>query len=368
MLRAILVSSLLLVSLMAGCTDKLALNAASVDAPAFDLSPTEGGKTTVFKADARGLGEKNNVTWDWGDGTYSYGDVAEHKYGFTNGVMTVTLLVTSPDGKQGIATRTITLGSGVNQPPSVTGRTIGRNWTEVGKTINLSATGSDRDGDTLTYLWTYKVLSGGVASDGHAHDHGATPAAATAEEFVIDGAGNRVGTTFDAPGKYAVKVRARDPKGAEATNEFVVFVSKKIPSSTFEQAFEGKLVAGTGGAGASEKAWLDPAPDTNVDAARHRYTLLYPGYTLIFLAWNDTSTQLLYDLDLELRHAGNGTTVFKSETRAPAAPFEFNMSMQEPGDYEVIVRGVVGADFTYTALVRSSLQLTPELVAAVEGA
>jgi hypothetical protein len=100
---------------------------------------------------------------------------------------------------------------------------------------------------------------------------------------------------------------------------------------------------------------------------RHRYTLLYPAYTLIFLTWTDTSGQGATDLDLELRHASNGTVIFTSATRPPAPAFEFNLTQQEPGDYDVVVRGVVAASLAYSVLVQATLQITPELVLAAEG-
>lgn len=348
MLRAWLAVALIVPVVLAGCTGgiggALSLNQATLDDPSFDLSPESGGKETVFRVDSRGLGDKYDVTWDWGDGTQSTGGSAEHKYGFTNGVMTITLIATSKDGEQGIATRQVTLGTGVNKDPTVTVRAQ-KTWIEVGQTINVTASGRDGDSDPLTYAWTHKAVD--------------APA-----ETTLEGKASRQPVAFDAPGKYVVTVRALDPKGGEATANVTIDVSTSIPSTRFEETFTGKIVAGTAGAGASEALWLasPPAPDTNVDSTRHSYTLLYPGNTFIFLTWNDTSTQGVFDLDLELR-ASNGTTVFKSETRAPAAPFEFNLTQQPPGEYVVIVRGFAGADVTYHLLVQSSLQITPELVA-----
>jgi hypothetical protein len=189
------------------------------------------------------------------------------------------------------------------------------------------------------------------------------------QEVVMPGSGSTNSVAFDAPGKYAVKVRARDPKGAEATSEQLLDVSKHIPDSVLEVKFNGTLVAGTGGQKqASEELWVvpPPAPDTGLDAARHRYKLDYPASTIIILTWNDTSTQGAWDLDLELRNADTNKTVFKSEHRAPAAPFEFNFTQQEPGNYVVIIRNIAGAQVQYDLLVHANLMLTPELVAAVE--
>jgi hypothetical protein len=353
LLRAGLVFGIAGALLLAGCTGgvggALRLNKATLDEPDFELTPEKGDKDTTFQVDSLGLGDEHNVTWDWGDGTITYGATSSHKYGFTNGVMTVTMIASSSDGEQGIALKHATLGSGVNKDPTVTVRSS-KTWIEVGQRINVSASGNDPDRDPLTYTWTY-------AAEG------------AAAETSIESATNRAPLVFDAPGLYDVKVRARDPKGGEALASLTLTVSRDIPDTRFEATFFGNITAGTGGAGLSEKAWIasPPAPDSNVDATRHRYTLDYPGTTLIFLTWNDTSGQGAIDLDLELR-AADGTTVFKSETRAPAAPFEFNITQQPAGDYDVIVRGVVGPQVPYTVLVQSTLQITPELVLAKEGA
>lgn len=354
---------LAIASLTVGCAgkggfDSLSFQSANLDAPSFDLVPESGGKDTLFAADSGALGKKYNVTWDWGDGTYSYGALAEHRYGFTNGVMTVTMIATDDSGKQGIATRTIKLGNGENKVPTLTARAQ-KTWIEVGQPTNLTATGRDGDGDPLAYTWSWREADGAAET-----------ALATKEA--------RTPISFDAPGKYAVKVRVRDPKGGEAVANLTIDVSLDIPSNRFEQTFNGTIIGGSGGQGASEKLWGTPAPDTGVDSVRHRYTLLYPGTTFIFLTWNDTTAAPpapappspaggVQDLDLELR-AANGTTIFRSEVHGPPTiPFEFNVTQQEPGDYDVIVRGYVAANLDYTVLVQSTLQITPERVAAVQG-
>lgn len=365
-MRAVSLALLLvLAGLGAGCTDKLSLSSVTGggDGP-FSVSPDKGDAGTTFHVET---GASGDVTWDFGDGTTATGRSADHKYGFSNGVMTITMIATGADGKQTISTKTVTLGTGANRPPTVS-VSASPSWAEVRKAVNLTARGNDMDKDPISYLWTYRIVSGGVASDGHDHVHEGAPAP-TAQEFVLPGADKTNSVTFDAPGKYVVKVRASDPKGGSATSETKVDVSKHIPDSVLDVKFSGTLVAGTGGqASASEKLWTTPAPDTFVDAARHPYQLLYPGTTVIILTWNDTSGQGAFDLDLELRNADNGTTIFRSQTRAPAPAFEFNFTQQPPGSYEVVVRNVAGAQVKYDLLVHATLTITPELVAKAEGA
>lgn len=370
-MRTLALALALLVAMpaFAGCTDKISFNSASVDEGKFSLTPDKGDARTLFKVDAGKLGEGKNVTWDFGDGTVRYGGSAEHKYGFTNGVMTITLLVTGSDGKQSVATRTVKLGTGENAEPNVTVR-ASKTWIEMRKPVNLTATTRDADKDPIRHLWTYKVLEGGASGDGHAHSHGDAPAATNAQEFVIDGEGAKTQAVFDAPGKYEVRVRASDPKGGQSVATVVVDVSRHIPEPRMSLTFQGTLTAGTGGQGASvsDTLWGTPAPDSNVDAARHPYTLLYPATTFVMVTWNDTSTQGVFDLDLEVRDANTGEVVFTSATRAPAPAFESNMTRQEPGDYVVVIKAVAGAQVAYTVQLVSALELTPARVAAVEGA
>jgi hypothetical protein len=384
-MRIFLVAFLAVAVLLSGCTDKLsfAADGGTLAAPAFSVTPETGGKDTVFTVDAGKLGEKYNLTWDWGDGTVTYGKRSEHKYGFTNGVMTVTLVATDEAGTQGLALRTVKLGTGENADPTVTVRAA-KTWIEARKPLNLTATGRDTDRDPLSYLWTYSIVSGGASGDGHAHDHGsggAAPPAAAGQEFVIDGKDAKTSVTFDAAGKYLVKVRASDPKGGQAIAETTIDVSAKIPDAQFQTTYEGTLNAGSAGAGVSEKLWDLPAgeaPDTNVDAVRHPLQLRYPANLVIILQWNDTAASQTgmsaSDLDLAMRDVASGEIVFASENRAQPGvppvvppPFEFNVTQVPAGDYEIIVRGYVAAQATYVVTVFASLQLTPELVAQVEG-
>ena len=351
-MRALFLAVVLAVSAtLAGCSDKLSFQSATIDAPSFDVSPDHGDATTTFHVSAGSWADALHVTWDFGDGITVEGTSADHQYGFTNGVTTITMLATS-GAKQGLATRSVTLGTGVNAKPSVY-VSASRTWVEIGHSVDLSARGSDRDKDPLTYLWTTKRDDGGAG-----------------QELVLPGSGATSSAMFDAAGKYTVTVRARDPKGLEATDSVRIDVSKKIPDPVFEFKANGTLAAGTGGQKqASEQLWGAPAsvPDTYVDAARYPYALKYPASTFVMLTWNDTSGQGAYDLDLELRNADTNETVFSSAHRAPAPPFEYNFTMQQPGHYVVIVRAITGAQVPYDVLVHSNLILTPESVAAVEG-
>ena len=340
-MRALLVVALLVAGSFAGCSDKLSFNSATLDAPSFSLDPLAGDAKTEFHADAGALG-KYNVTWDWGDGTVTYGASSKHVFGFTNGVMSVKLVATDDAGKTGIATQQVVLGTGKNSPPSVS-ISLYQTWIEVGKPVALGTYGSDRDGDPLRYLWT---LDGAIVS--------------------TEASGSLVVTTT---GKHTLGLRVSDPKGGTTNDSRSLDVSKHIPAAFLDEVHNGTIHAGSAGAGASEKLWIapSPAPDTNVDSVRYNYTLHYPGYTLILLKWNDTSGQGVTDLDLELQYAENHTVIFSQQTRPPAAPFEYNITIQKPGNYVAIVRGVVAANTDYQLLIHASLFITPEAVAAVEG-
>ena len=337
--------------LAAGCTGKLGItDAASLDEPGFTVTPEKGDASTVFTVDAGKLASGMEATWDFGDGTFLAGRIASHAYGFTNGEMTITLLLTK-DGEQGIATRTVKLGTGRNANPTAR-LTASPAWVEVGKPVSLDARPSDTDKDPLKVAWSKR-----------------TDGAPEVEALPVTD--NKTTLTFDKPGRYVVGVRVSDPKGGLASRNVTIDVSKVIPPREQQWTWNGTLVAGTAGQGVVEKTWGTPVPPppaeapAGVDAARHAYSLKYPASTFIMLQWNDTSAQGAFDLDLELRDAQN-KTVFKSETRAPAAPFELNFTQQPPGDYTVIVRAVAGAKVDYALTVYATLQITPEMVNRVE--
>ena len=333
--------------LAAGCTGKLGLsNAASIEDPSFTVTPESGDASTTFSVDAGKLADGMEATWDFGDGTILTGRTASHAYGFTNGEMTITLLL-SKDGEQGIATRTVKLGTGKNASPTAR-LTASPTWAEVGKPVSLDARPADADKDPLKVAWSKR-------------------AEGTPEVEALSATENKTTLTFDKPGRYVIGVRVSDPKGAVVSRNVTVDVSKRIPPREMQWVWNGTLVAGTGGQGVAEKVWGTPAPEAPaaVDAARHVYALQYPASTFIMLQWNDTSTQGAFDLDLELRD-GQNKTIFKSETRAPAAPFELNFTQQPPGEYAVIVRAVTGAKVDYALTVFATLQVTPEMVNRIE--
>lgn len=337
----VLAALLVVAALLSGCADKLSFNSATLDEPSFDLEPLTGDAKTQFHADAGALG-KYNVSWDWGDGTVSYGASASHAYGFTNGIMTVRLVATDEAGKTGIATQQVVLGTGKNANPTAS-ISLYQRWIEAGKPVDLSAYVRDADGDPIRYLWTLDD---------------AVVARESAGQLVVNATGN-----------HTLKLRVSDPKGGSASADAQLLVVKHIPPSVINEVHNGTLRAGDAGAGVSQKLWIAPSqvPDTDVDAVRYNYTLKYPGYTLVLLKWNDTTGQGVVDLDLELQYANNGTVIFSQQTRPPAAPFEFNVTLQQPGSYVAVVRGVVGANVDYSLLIHSSLFLTPEAVAAAEG-
>ena len=371
LLRTLLLVALLATAtLAAGCTDKLSLNKATLDDPSFSLEPETGDATTTFHVDAGAL-SKYHVTWDFGDGTHAEGGSADHKYGFTNGRMTITLIATGDDGKQGTAQRVVVLGNGINRVPTAR-LSSARTWVALGAPSSFSAYGFDGDGDSLTYTWSLAPTGGGP-------------------EKIFGDASSTQSYTFDAVGSYLLKVRAKDPKGGEASDAQTVWVTKRIPATTYDATYHGNLTVGNADAGVSEKVLGvagSAAPNQTVDSAVYPYTLDYPGYTLIFLTWNDTSGAGAVDLDLELRYAGNDTTIWRSEHHTaqapdptnpppvpppappgvptPVGPYEYNASYQPAGQYEVVVRGYSGANVEYTTLIHSSLQVTPEQVAKQE--
>ncbi len=125
-------------------------------------------------------GDPLTYRWDFGDGSTSDEADPGHRYE-DGGTFVATLRVTDPGGGFGEDTATVT----VNRPPSADAGPdrIGN----IGVPIAFNGSGSDPDGDPLTYHWDF--------GDGE-----------TAE-------GAEVSHTYDATGPYTATLRVTDPGG-----------------------------------------------------------------------------------------------------------------------------------------------------------
>jgi PKD repeat protein len=128
----------------------------------------------------------------------------------TAGTHTVTFTVRDSAGATASATRTIT----VNRPPVATITVPTGNVTITqGGTVDFAGTGSDPDGNALTYGWTF---------------NGATPSSATVA--------NPSPVTFNSAGSFTTTFTVRDSHGATATASRTVTVTAPSATLTISRA------------------------------------------------------------------------------------------------------------------------------------
>jgi len=115
--------------------------------PASGTIPTRFAFNGSGSQDAQDPDAALNFTWNFGDGRTGYGITASHSY-TSRGTLTVTLTVRDQGGLTGTITISVTVA---NRAPTVDAgpdQSVG-----VNKQVTLSGSGTDPDGDALTYTW-----------------------------------------------------------------------------------------------------------------------------------------------------------------------------------------------------------------------
>jgi PKD repeat protein len=182
------------------------------------------GTPVTFNATGSDLdGDTITYSWDFGDGDTATGAAATHTY--PPSAATYSAVVTADDGHGGTATSTVPVkivaGTTPNQNPTVTASRTPTGTVTAGSSVNFTATGSDPDGDTLTYSWDF-------GDTGSSTDRTPTH-------------------TFLTPGTYSVKVTASDGKGGSAgdTLSVTVVATNRDPSVTAGRTPTGDVTTGT---------------------------------------------------------------------------------------------------------------------------
>jgi PKD repeat protein len=117
-------------------------------------SPTEGQEATFTFAPGPGIVGTPTVEWDivGNENFEATGTVATHTYD-DDGSRTVRMRVTDTEGSEVVA-KTFSVNAAPNDPPTVDFSFLPASPLP-GNSVSFSATGSDPDGDALTYAWTF---------------------------------------------------------------------------------------------------------------------------------------------------------------------------------------------------------------------
>jgi cytochrome c len=155
-------------------------------------------------------------SWDFGDSGTSTAQNPTHTF-LTPG--TYSAKVTVDDGHGGTASDTVSVTvTQPNRPPTVTAARTPTGDVAAGTAISFTATASDPDGDTLTYLWDF---GDGSTSTQQNPTH-----------------------TYTTAGAYSAKVTVSDGKGGTANATSAVTVTgSSCPPGTFRDDFNGSALA-----------------------------------------------------------------------------------------------------------------------------
>jgi len=165
------------------------------------------GDSTVVQAKASDPDKNDTLTYTWSatggkiDGTGS--EVRWNSQGVAPGKYTITGTVDDGHGGTASSSTDVTVTARPNRPPTVT-CAASPTTVIVGQPVTVTATGSDPDGDNLTY--TFDASSGKVTGSG---------------------ASGQFDTTGLAPGHYTVNCHADDGKGGKADGSTDIEVQAK---------------------------------------------------------------------------------------------------------------------------------------------
>jgi outer membrane protein OmpA-like peptidoglycan-associated protein len=173
------------------------------------------GDSTVVQAKASDPDKNDTLTYTWTatggkiEGTGP--EVRWNSQGVAPGKYTITGTVNDGRGGSASASTDVTVTARPNRPPTVTCGASPKSVI-VGQPVTVTATGSDPDGDNLTY--TFDASSGKVTGSG---------------------ASGQFDTTGLAPGHYTVNCHADDGKGGKADGSTDIEVQPKPVVITPEQ-------------------------------------------------------------------------------------------------------------------------------------
>lgn len=139
----------------ANATTIFSVSSNKVPTASFTVSPTKGGKNTLYTFDATNSkdtdGSISGYKWDFGDGKTSTGRTTTHKYSAA-GTFNITLTVTDNDGGKGGAQESVEVANGL---APVARFTVSPESGALDTTFTFDGSGSTDDGNIAAYEWTF---------------------------------------------------------------------------------------------------------------------------------------------------------------------------------------------------------------------
>jgi PKD repeat protein len=163
------------------------------------------GDIVTFADSSQTDGAIIDRTWDFGDGTFGAGQVAEHSYAVP-GPVTVRLVVNDSLGGSDVHSETVQIG---NRDPSAS-FSFDPPSPGTGQRITFRSTSTDPDGSIVDQSWDLD-------------DNGA----------FNDASGETVAWSFSRPGNHRVWLRVTDDKGGSAVTQRLVPIGNRPPSASF---------------------------------------------------------------------------------------------------------------------------------------
>jgi large repetitive protein len=262
--------------------------------------PTEGQATTFTFVPGPGLVGAPTVEWDivGSDEFEATGTSVTHVYD-SDGSRTVRMRVTDDEGAD-VVTKTFTVSPAPNAAPSVD-FSVSANPTH-NLPVSFSATGSDPDGDALSYSWTFG--DGGTS---------------TAEDPQH---------TYSSPGTRTVTVTVSDGQGGVDTASKQVTLANRTPSVTFSSQPASPLPG-------TVVSFSATASDPNGDSLSYSWTFGDGGTSTAGDPEHTYSSPGTRTVTVTVTDA-HGATASESKSitvqnRPPSAAFDFSPASPLPG-------------------------------------
>ncbi|UCF12739.1 MAG: PKD domain-containing protein [Thermoplasmatales archaeon] len=142
-------------------------------------------------------------SWDFGDGTQSYGEIVTHTYS-DSGIYNVILTVTDNEDAKDDDSIIVTIGIANNPPsnPIISGETSGNKNVEY----QFIATSTDKDNDSISYNFNW--------GDG----------TTSTSEFLPNSIAYAVNHSWASAGKYTIGVTATDNQTTSEQSEIIILI------------------------------------------------------------------------------------------------------------------------------------------------